>query len=127
MPAGGTVNVLYVYNGGFYSLAQSFSADFSATLTIPISGTFNLNTISVELEAAVGIGGTYTVVATITNCFVSYGSTWNNPGNILAADGQFASVSPVNTPNGLQATALTFNVPLTTSVNGALLTVTGFS
>lgn len=127
VPAGGTVNVLYAFNGGFYSLAQSFSADFSTTIVIPISGSFNLNTISVELEAAVGIGGTYTVAATVTNCFVSYGSTWNNPGNILAADGKFASVSPVNTPNGLDAQAFTFNVPLTTSINGALLTVTGFS
>ena len=54
-------------------------------------------------------------------------STWANPDNILVEDGSFTTQTPVNITNFIDLTVFAFGVPGTSSVDGVLLTGTGFS
>lgn len=54
-------------------------------------------------------------------------STWNTPNNILANDGSYTSITPVNVANSIDLTALVESVPTTSSITGALWTLTGFA
>jgi hypothetical protein len=58
---------------------------------------------------------------------VANSSTWNTPNNILAHDGSYASISPVNVANTLTLTAFVESIPDTSSITGSLLTLYGFA
>jgi hypothetical protein len=54
-------------------------------------------------------------------------TTWNSPDNIFAGTGAFTSVSPVSELNEIGLGGYAFDVPLTSSISGLLLTLTGFA
>ncbi len=58
---------------------------------------------------------------------VATSATWANPNNILAQDGVYTTQNPVNVSNAIDATGFIFNVPSTTQISGALVTVRGYS
>lgn len=58
---------------------------------------------------------------------VANSSTWNTPNNILANDGSYTSITPVNVANFIDLTALVESVPTTSSITGALWTLMGFA
>lgn len=55
------------------------------------------------------------------------GFGWQNSGNILAADGKFASLVPVSAENYINLTEFGFNISPNTQITGILLTLQGYA
>lgn len=54
-------------------------------------------------------------------------STWLNPGNILADDGNYASFGPAENPNFIDVTEFLLNIPDTSSITSIRVTAKGYA
>jgi hypothetical protein len=110
----GNVNLNYsVDNGATWVTASSwFNPTFPATVSIPITGITNLNTVRVQIEAYIEWGsrgtGNVTLNASISNWYASAGSINQGSLFISAPSGMNAGGTPITmTTNSTDVLAVT--------------------